>query len=49
VSGLGICAFPDYMAWQVPDLVRVLPDHKVPTFDTCFSATNSLSGKACFR
>jgi len=35
-SGLGIASLPDYIVRGHGNLLRVLPDHKGPTFDTYF-------------
>jgi DNA-binding transcriptional LysR family regulator len=33
LSGLGICALPDYVAVEHPELIRILPDVPGPSFD----------------
>ncbi len=35
-SGLGIAALPDFLAREIPNLVRVLSDHEGPSFDAFF-------------
>lgn len=35
-SGLGIAALPDFLAREIPNLVRVLPDHAGPSFSAFF-------------
>ncbi|MEL7231451.1 MAG: LysR substrate-binding domain-containing protein, partial [Pseudomonadota bacterium] len=35
-AGLGIADLPDYMAGAVPNLRKVLPDHRGPEFDLYF-------------
>jgi DNA-binding transcriptional LysR family regulator len=43
--GAGIAALPDYMVGKDSDLVQLLPESQVPSFDTYFAYTDALKSQ----